>query len=175
MTAPLPPPLDTPDMRSRLDLIATSYRRLTGRHLVAPAEDMAHALWTAPRVIVAHGAEADPIFFFGNRAALDRFEMSLEDFAAMPSRLSAEPMLREERKALLDRVARDGFIDDIAGIRISATGRRFHIERATVWNLIDEDGVAHGQAATFDCRPEMPAKPASLPGKSLEGTPLISP
>jgi hypothetical protein len=151
-TAPLPPHLDTVDMRSRLELIATSYQRLTRRELAPPAEDIAHVLWTAPRVIVAHGTEADPIFFFGNRAALDQFEMSLEQFAAMPSRLSAEPMLREERQALLDRVARHGFVDDIAGIRISATGHRFHIERATVWNLIDEHGIVHGQAATFDCR-----------------------
>jgi len=150
--APLPPQCDTPAMRLQLALIATSYQRLTGRKLAAPADDMAHALWTAPRVIVAHGIEADPIFFFGNRAALDQFEMSWERFAAMPSRLSAEPMLREERKALLDRVARHGFVDDIEGIRISATGRRFHIERATVWNLIDEHGIVHGQAATFDCR-----------------------
>jgi hypothetical protein len=159
-TAPLPPHLDTADMRSRLELIASSYQRLTGRQLAPPADHLALALWIAPRVIVAHGTEADPIFFFGNRAALDQFEMSFDQFAAMPSRLSAEPMLREERKAMLERVARDGFIDDIAGIRISATGRRFHIERATVWNLIDEHGSVHGQAATFDCRAELPTSSA---------------
>ncbi|MEP7005993.1 MAG: MEKHLA domain-containing protein [Sphingomonas bacterium] len=147
-------------MRSRLDLIATSYQRLTGRQLAAPADDLARALWTSPRVIVAHGKEPDPIFFFGNRAALDQFEMSFEKFTAMPSRLSAEPMLREERQTLLDRVARNGFVDDIAGIRISATGRRFQIERGTVWNLIDERGSVHGQAATFDCRAELPTSPA---------------
>ncbi|MEO8374836.1 MAG: MEKHLA domain-containing protein [Sphingomonas bacterium] len=147
-------------MRSRLTLIATSYQRLTGRQLSAPAEDIAHALWTAPRVIVAHDTEADPIFFFGNLAALDQFEMSIDQFTAMPSRLSAEPMLREQRQALLESVARDGFVDDIAGIRISANGRGFHIERATVWNLIDEHGNVHGQAATFDCRAELRTSPA---------------
>jgi hypothetical protein len=46
-------------------------------------------------------------------------------------------------------VGRDGFIDDYAGTRISATGRRFRIERAVVWNLIDAAGVRHGQAAMF--------------------------
>ena len=159
-TAPLPPHFDTPETRSRLALIAASYQRLTGRQLAAPAEDPARALWTTPRVIVAHGIEEDPIFFFGNRAALDQFEMTVEQFTTMPSRLSAEPMLRGERQALLDRVARDGFIDDVAGIRISATGRRFHIERATVWNLIDEHGNIHGQAATFDCRADTRPSPA---------------
>ena len=160
MTAPLPPHFDTPDMRSRLELIATSYRRLTGRELAEPATDAAQALWSASRVIVAHGIEADPIFFFGNRAALDQFEMTPERFTAMPSRLSAEPMLREERQALLDRVSRDGFTDDIAGIRISATGRRFRIAQGTVWNLIDAHGRIHGQAAAFNCPAEISPSPA---------------
>jgi hypothetical protein len=149
-TALLPPHFTSAEMRSRLELIAASYERLTGRALAAPVDDIAQALWTAPRAIVAHGTEADPIFFFGNRAALDRFEMTVEQFIATPSRLSAEPMLRAERQALLDRVTRHGFIDDYAGIRVSATGRRFRIEQATVWNLIDAHGSVHGQAATFD-------------------------
>lgn len=42
-----------------------------------------------------------------------------------------------------------GFIDDYSGIRISASGKRFMIERATVWNVFDADGILHGQAATF--------------------------
>ena len=151
---------DTPTMRARLGLIASSYERLTGRQLTAPADDLAQALWTAPRVIVAHGIEADPIFFFGNRAALDQFEMTVEQFTAMPSRRSAEPMLRGERQTLLEQVARNGFIDGITGIRISANGRRFRIEHGTVWNLIDEHGNMHGQAATFDCRSEMSNSPA---------------
>ena len=65
------------------------------------------------------------------------------------SRLSAEAPLRDERQALLDRVTRHGFIDDYAGIRISAKGRRFAIRQAIVWNLIAVDGTRHGQAAAF--------------------------
>jgi len=42
-----------------------------------------------------------------------------------------------------------GIIKDYAGIRISATGRRFRIGQAIVWNLIDAAGTCHGQAATF--------------------------
>lgn len=150
MTPALPPRFATAEMRARLALIAESHVRLTGRPLICADGDVAEALWTAPRAIVAHGTEADPIFFFGNHMALDRFEVTPDAFAAMPSRLSAEAMLRDERQALLDRVARDGFIDDYAGVRISATGRRFQIEAATVWNLVDAAGGLHGQAATFD-------------------------
>ncbi len=50
---------------------------------------------------------------------------------------------------MLERVTRDGFIDDYAGVRISARGRRFRIEQAVVWNLVDRVGRHHGQAATF--------------------------
>ena len=42
-----------------------------------------------------------------------------------------------------------GAIEDYAGVRVSANGRRFMIEGATVWNVVDEDGRYYGQAATF--------------------------
>jgi hypothetical protein len=133
----------------RLLLIAESFQRLIGRPLVA-GSDVATSLWTAPYVVVAHGTEADPVFFYGNRRALDVFEMDFEAFTRLPSRYSAEPLVRDERARLLARVSRDGFIDDYSGMRISATGKRFRIEQAVVWNLIDASGVCHGQAATFD-------------------------
>ena len=135
----------------RLHLLADSFLRLTGQPLVAiePGETLEAALWRAPRVIVAHGTEADPVFFYGNRLALELFEMDAAAFARLPSRFSAEPLAREERARLLERVSRDGYIDDYAGVRISATGRRFRIAQATVWNLVDAAGVRHGQAATF--------------------------
>jgi hypothetical protein len=134
----------------RIALIAASHLRLTGCDLVPAMGDIAEAMWNLPAVVLAHGTESDPIFFYGNRAALDLFEVEAEDFIRMPSRLSAEPLRREERARLLARVTEYGFIEDYSGFRISATGRRFHIERATVWNLTDRAGAIHGQAATFD-------------------------
>jgi hypothetical protein len=132
----------------RLALVAASFARLLGRPLVeAPTPGR---LWDAPRVIVAHGSEEDPLFFYGNRLALEVFEMDFADFCRLPSRYSAEPLARDERARLLERVSRDGFIDDYSGVRISAAGRRFRIAQAVVWNLIDEQGACHGQAATFD-------------------------
>jgi len=133
----------------RLALIADSYARLLGQPLVDAQDDLADALWRAPRVIVAHGTEADPVFFYGNRLALQAFDMDFASFTRLPSRYSAEPLAREERARLLERVTRDGFIDDYAGVRISARGRRFRIEQAVVWNLVDRAGRHHGQAATF--------------------------
>lgn len=137
-----------PECGAQIALIAESFERLLGRTLVSGSDPIA-ALWQAPFAVVAHGIEADPLFFFGNACALAAFESDLAQFVGMPSRLSAEAPLREERQALLDRVTAHGFIDDYAGVRISAKGRRFRIGPAVVWNLVDADGVCHGQAATF--------------------------
>jgi hypothetical protein len=137
------------DDRLRITLIALSYERWTGRALVETEGDIVGALWSAPFAIVAHGTEADPVFFFGNETALGLFEMDYPAFTRLPSRLSAEPLLREERARLLERVARDGIIEDYAGIRISASGRRFEIRNASVWNLADTDSSPAGQAAAF--------------------------
>lgn len=146
------PPCDAvPD--ERLRLIVGSYRRLTGKNLLGeiPDDDLAlrRALWNAPRAIVAHGTEADPVFFYGNRLALELFEMDFTTFTGLPSRYSAEPLERDARARLLERVTQQGYVDDYSGVRIAASGKRFMIEAATVWNLIDEAGSHRGQAATF--------------------------
>jgi hypothetical protein len=134
----------------RLQILASSFKRFTGRELAQAGEGgLAAALWSAPLAVVAHGTEADPVFFYANRTALDLFEMRITDFIRMPSRLSAEPLLREARARLMERVTSAGFIDDYEGVRISRTGRRFRIERAIVWNLVDGAGGLHGQAAAF--------------------------
>lgn len=132
--------------------ILNSYRRLLGRELIertaSPAED-ALALFNAPFVVVSHGTQADPILNYANRTALHLWEMDVETITQTPSRMTAEPMHRDERARLLARTARDGFVDDYQGVRISSTGRRFRIEQAIVWNLDDSEGNAAGQAATF--------------------------
>jgi len=130
---------------ARLALIAQSFERLTGNPLAASPE----ALWDAPRAIVAHGTEEVPLFFYGNRQALELFAMTAGRFIGLPSHKSAESALRGERAAMLAKLAERDVVDDYAGVRIAADGRRFRIEQATVWNLRDESGALHGQAATF--------------------------
>ncbi|MEQ1532957.1 MAG: MEKHLA domain-containing protein [Sideroxydans sp.] len=136
-----------------LRLIVESYQRLTGKPLIpivpADANDLRTAIWEAPRAIVAHGTEDDPIFFYGNRLALQLFEMTAEEFAQLPSRLSAEPLAQEARVKLLEKVAQQGYVDGYSGMRIAKSGRSFMITDATVWNLLDETGQYHGQAAIF--------------------------
>ena len=134
-------------------LIIDSHRRLLGHALLAShgnPNQIARELYEAPFVVLAHDTASDPVFFYANRRAQQLFEMSWEQMIALPSRHSTEPLAQSERQRLLDRVARHGFIDDYTGVRVSRTGKRFLIERATVWNLIDQTGTVMGQAAAFD-------------------------
>jgi hypothetical protein len=137
----------------RLRLIVDSYRRLTGKALIGNVSAdnvvLRHAVWNAPRAIVAHGTEDDPVFFYGNRLALQLFEMNFGEFARLPSRLSAEPLAQESREKALAKVTQQGFVDGYSGARIASSGRRFMISNTTIWNLTDEAGVFHGQAAEF--------------------------
>ena len=134
----------------RLALIAESFERLAGRPLVEPSPGgIERAMWETPRAIVAHGTEAEPLFFYGNRVALELFAMTAAEFIDLPSHRSAEPALREERARMLAGLAEGGIVDGYAGVRIAADGRRFAIAGAHVWNLVDRHGRRHGQAASF--------------------------
>ena len=129
-----------------------SHHHWTGRHLIAPcgdAEREARQLFEAPFVVVSGGTQEDQILNYGNTAAMGLWEMDWDTLTRTPSRFTAEPMHRDARAEFLQRVREHGFVDDYSGIRISSTGRRFHIPRATVWNVIDEAGHYAGQAATF--------------------------
>ena len=106
-------------------------------------------LFSAPVVVVSHVDSDDPILNYGNRRALDLWEMTWAEFTATPSRLTAEPVNRTERARMLKRVADHGFVTDYGGVRISRTGRRFLVEQATVWNVLDGHGARRGQAAAF--------------------------
>jgi MEKHLA domain len=133
-------------------LLARSFKHFTQRDLFAenvPAAEFAAKIFHAPFVLVSHGTEADPVLNYGNQAALSLWEMSWAELTRTPSRLTAEAPNREERARLLAAVTARGFIDDYSGVRISKTGRRFQISRATVWNLISPDGKYCGQAAMF--------------------------
>ena len=132
-------------------ILTQSYQKLLGRELIASihAQELAEALFKAPFALVSHGIEPDPILNYGNQTALNLWSMSWSEFTQTPSRLTAEPVNRATRASMLEQVAKQGYIDNYQGIRISSRGKRFAIERAIIWNLTDELGQNCGQAATF--------------------------
>ena len=152
MTAPADAPWVAPGFVARSQALLDSYTRRLGQELVSRAGstlEQSELLFRAPFVVVAHGTEDDPILNYANQLAIDLWETDLETLLQTPSRLTAEPLHRDERARMLQRTREQGYIDDYQGIRITTTGRRFLIRKAIVWNVDDGCGVALGQAATF--------------------------
>jgi putative acetyltransferase len=146
--------MDRPYSVAHAARLLASHLQLTGRELLPRAAgesdaDLAQRLYEAPFVVLAHDTASDPGFNYANRAAQRLFERDWAGLVGLPSRLSAEAPERGERERLLARVRDQGYIDDYSGVRISKSGRRFRIRRATVWSVTGADGRPAGQAATF--------------------------
>ncbi len=139
-------------LAEHIDLLRKSLRHYTSRDLVdakLTGVDAAKEVFYAPFVVLSHDTAKDPIFTYANRIALEIFEMTWQEFTVLPSRQSAEALNQQKRAQVLETVAGKGFIDGYSGIRISKSGKRFLIENATLWNLVDNKGRYCGQAATF--------------------------
>ena len=133
-------------------LLLDSYHHWIGNDLIERAADVkqqARTLFKASFVVVSHGVEPDPILSYGNQTALDLWELPWEQFIRTPSRLTAEADDRAERERMLEYAKLNGYFNGYRGVRISSTGRRFLVEHALIWNVIDLAGHAIGQAATF--------------------------
>jgi hypothetical protein len=93
--------------------------------------------------------EEDPLLNYGNQVALELWEMTWENLTRTPSRLTAEPMNRAEREWMLEQAKARGYLDTYRGVRVTSTGRRFLVENALIWTVVDSAGSTVGQAATF--------------------------
>ena len=133
-------------------ILLVSYRHWMKADLIESSGDpasQAEALFHSPFVVVSHGIDDDPLLNYGNRMALNLWELSWDELTGTPSRLTAEPVNQAERKRMLKQASMAGHIKDYRGVRISKSGRRFLIEDAVVWNVVDTAGRRLGQAATF--------------------------
>lgn len=133
--------------------IIQSYKNWVGNDLVNNLSgndlEQAKQLFFADKVVVSHDTSEDPLINYGNEKTLNLWEAKADDLIGMPSRKTAEPMHRDERAKMLEQTSKTGFFQDYKGVRITSKGRRFFIHKATIWNLLDEDGLPAGQAATF--------------------------
>jgi hypothetical protein len=139
-------------LAAHVRLLRKSYHDWTGKDLVDPElddETAAYELFEADFALLSHGTEEEPILNYGNRTALELFELDWRAFTRLPSRFTAEAPDQVERARLLEQVTTQGYIDDYSGIRIARSGRRFKIREAVVWNVVDDEGNDYGQAAMF--------------------------
>lgn len=139
-------------LQDHATILANSFNHWTGKNLLgsefSPTQT-AFQIFYAPFVVVSHDLAEDPVFNYANQTALTLFGMSWDEFTTMPSRLSGEAINRVEREKLLARVKDSGYSHGYQGIRITKEGRRFTINNAVVWNLLDDEGRDVGQAAMF--------------------------
>lgn len=145
-------PWNEPRIVEWSQLLLDSYRRWIGKELIERVGDavtQAQRLFDASCVVVSHGIEPDPVLNYGNRTALALWELSWVQFIKTPSRITAEADDRAERARMLKHARLNGYFDGYRGVRVSSTGRRFLIEHAVIWNVIDPAGSSVGQAAMF--------------------------
>ncbi len=129
-----------------------SYAFLVKQELISRSGttfEQANNLFNSQFVVASHGLQDDPVLNYGNQTALSLWEMDWQDFTRTPSRLTAEPVNREERARMLKQAQTQGYISDYRGVRISSTGKRFLVEQATIWNIQKPNGSVVGQGATF--------------------------
>lgn len=154
-----PAPAEAPWLQpARLELGRTlliSHQRAFGRPLLAASEaqlserQAAQALFASPVVVLAHDGGSDPRLIYANRAALGLWSHRWDTLIGQPSRLTAAPERQADRQRMLERARAMGAIEGYTGVRIDRHGRRFLIQRARLWTLIDQAGAVRGQAAAF--------------------------
>ena len=135
-----------------MDLIMRSHETIVGIPLMnsnSTGAEVARELFYLENVVLAHDTQTDPVFRYANLSALALFEYTWEELIELPSRLSAEQEAQSKRSQTMQTVLRNGYINNYSGVRITKSGKRFVIENATIWNLVEENGSQAGQAAAF--------------------------
>ncbi|WP_063639769.1 MEKHLA domain-containing protein [Myxococcus stipitatus] len=141
-----------------LEVLDASYQRMRRRPLgagacpssleQAPLGERLEWLHTqAPFMLLAQDTQADPVYFYSNATASERFGYSAEEFLVTPARFSAPPEGREERAELIERTYALGFTVGYSGVRVTKTGRLFRIHDVELWVVHDATGILIGLGA----------------------------
>lgn len=109
----------------------------------------AQELFAADLVVLAHDEAADPRLIYANRSALRLWRRNWAAMVGMPSRLTAEASQRAARAEALALARTRQALQGYGGIRVDSRGRRFRIENARLWRVVDAAGGVCGQAAAF--------------------------
>lgn len=149
------------DIISHVALVDESLRKLSGEgifermglSIAHEANDIYEKICENERfVLITHGIESDPIYNYGNVAALEAFARTWDDLRTIPSRESVVIRSQDEklRIELMKTVTDTGFVDGATGIRVRGDDKFIRLVDAVVWNCYDRESVYVGQAALFD-------------------------
>lgn len=103
--------------------------------------------------VLSHGTQADPIYCYFNRAALDLFQWSEDKVYHLPSRYSApEGKVRQERQQVLQQPQITEALHIDTAVRQNSHGQLFTIHDLIYYNVYNDQGDLVGQTAVFDRR-----------------------
>ena len=80
-------------LSAQVAMMARSLLRITGLRLLSECapelsdSEFAQSVFEAKFALVSHDTNSDPIFNYANRTALKLFEMTWEEFTALPSQI----------------------------------------------------------------------------------------
>ncbi|KAG1668165.1 hypothetical protein FOA52_005157 [Chlamydomonas sp. UWO 241] len=147
-----------PEVRGMLFSLITSYHKATGKFLLEDVEldSLPDAIFNAPFVCVAHdrapGVDV-PHYNYANRAGLECFDATWDEFVGMDSTKSTPPVDddQEVRFKLLAEAesSSTGLAILPEGRRVTMNGEPIVIKNVTLFNVIDFSGDQVGQAAIF--------------------------
>lgn len=128
-------------------LLLDSYQQHVGDHCPFAPDP-----WNSGLVVLCHdgavgNADGEPRFVYANLSAQRVFKRSAEEFAGLPSSLSAPPLARKDRQDQLSQATKVGVLRDYHGTRVDSEGGLFEITGATIWLVGSRSPI--GQAACF--------------------------
>mmetsp|Transcript_27119 Transcript_27119/g.51378 ORF Transcript_27119/g.51378 Transcript_27119/m.51378 type:complete len:205 (+) Transcript_27119:113-727(+) len=132
--------------QSHLTLLSESYSTLTSTPFPLSGLSPSSIHSSPTHILLSHDTSPSPLFTYANLLAQSTFKSSL---IGIESKYSASTSIQPSREDLLNRVTAHGYVDDYEGVRVDSEGNEFMIKNATVWNLVDYEGVKIGQAAMF--------------------------
>jgi hypothetical protein len=158
MTALVGPALAIPSLENEFQdafmaRVVDSFLRVTGMSLTAQtgidSSSLGRGIYFGDFALLCHRGDDGAVLNYANAFAQHLWDADWDTLVSMPSVATAPPEAVASRAKLMDKVARDNFVADYGGVRVSRTGRLFRIKNATVWRLLDETGGAFGVGAYF--------------------------
>jgi hypothetical protein len=149
-----PPWLSAPALEV-VALILVSHQAAFGRPLLAGTDPLrnlrlaAQEVFAADQAVLAHDGAEDPRLIYANAAAIKLWRRPWAEMIGLPSRMTAEALVRKERAQALALAQLKEALEGYGGIRIDRFGHRFQIRGARIWTLRDRQSQARGQGACF--------------------------